>query len=57
MYMKAFVLVLGCTLLMCLAILIVEWIIAQAGVGLFSIVLVTIAVSLLLGNGEKKDER
>ena len=55
MYMRGFLLVLGVTLLMCLAILIVEWIIAHAGVGLFSVVLVTVAVTVLMGNGEKRN--
>ena len=55
MYMRGFVFVLGITLLMCLAIFIIEWIIAYAGVGLFSVVLVTVAVSCLLGSGEKRN--
>ena len=57
MYMFGFLFVLGCTLLMCLAILIIEWIIAYAGAGLFSIVLVTVAVLFLLGNGDKDHEK
>ncbi len=56
MYMRGFLFVLGCTLIMCLAILIIEWIIAHAGAGLFSIVLLTVAVTFLLGNGEKNNE-
>ena len=55
MYMRGFLFVLGITLLMCLALLIVEWIITHAGVGLFSIVLVTVAVTALMGNGEKRN--
>ena len=54
MYMLGFLFVLGVTLLMCLAILIIEWIIVHAGAGLFSIVLITVAVTFLIGNGDKR---
>ena len=56
MYMLGFLIVFGCTLIMCLAIIVIEWIIAYAGAGLFSIVLIIVATTFLLGNGVSEDE-
>ncbi len=56
MYMLGFLLVLGCTLLMCLAVIIIEWIIAKVGVMVFAFILIVMSTLFLIVVGGKDND-
>ena len=56
MYMLGFMLVLGCTLLMCLAVIIIQWIIAKVGVVVFAFILVVMSILFLFAVGGKDND-
>ena len=53
MYMLGFLFVLGCTLLMCLAVIIIQWIIAKVGVLAFAFILTVMSILFLFAVGGK----
>ena len=56
MYLVGFVFVFGITLLMCLAVAIIEWVIAQVGAVFFAVILAITSVLFLIVKGERKNE-
>lgn len=56
MYLVGFIFVFGITLLMCFAVAIIKWIMAQVGVAFFTTFLLIVTALFLLVARDKEDE-
>ena len=57
MYLVGFIFVFGITLLMCLAVAIIQWVIAQVGAVFFAVILAIMSALFLIVQKEKKNEK